>query len=60
MLYRKMTKLKVVNIDKLYNFVVDIFSIWNHSLPVKLVALQIQPESPAIDAEAAANANATV
>ena len=35
-LYIKMTKLKVVNLDKLYNFIVDIFSIWNHLLPVKL------------------------
>jgi hypothetical protein len=25
-----MTKLKVVNLDKLYNFVVDNFFIWNH------------------------------
>ena len=31
-----MTKIKVVNLDKLYNFVVDNFSIWNHLLPKKL------------------------
>jgi hypothetical protein len=31
-----MTKIKVVNLDKLYNFVVDNFSIWNHLLPEKL------------------------
>ena len=30
--YRKMTKTKVVNLDKLYNFVVDDFFSWNHLL----------------------------
>ena len=28
--YEKMTKIKVVDLDALYNFVFDIFSIWNH------------------------------
>ena len=34
--YRKMTKIKKLNIDKLYNFVVDNFSIRNHLLPEKI------------------------
>ena len=34
--YRKMTKTKVVDLDKLYNFAVDNFPIWNHLLPEKL------------------------
>ena len=35
MLYRKKTKVKVIDLDELYNFVVDDFSIWNHLLPKK-------------------------
>ncbi len=35
-LYRKMAKIKVIDLDELYNFVVDSFSIWNHLLPEKL------------------------
>ncbi len=31
-----MTKTKVEDIDNLYNFVVDNFSIWNHLQPEKL------------------------
>ena len=30
MLYRKMTKIKVIDLDELYNFVVDDFFSWNH------------------------------
>ena len=30
--YRTVTKTKVVDLDELYNFVVDDFSIWNHLL----------------------------
>ena len=34
--YRKITKIKVIDLDKLYNFIFDNFSIWNHLLPEKL------------------------
>ena len=30
MLYRKMTKIKIIDIDNLYNFIVDNFFSWNH------------------------------
>ncbi len=35
MLYSKKAKVKVIDLDELYNFVVDDFSIWNHLLPKK-------------------------
>ena len=35
--YEKMTKIKVVDLDALYNFVSDIFSICNHLLPQKSI-----------------------
>ena len=36
-----MTNTKVVDLDKLYNFVVDDFPIWSHLLPKKLFELLI-------------------
>ncbi len=36
MLYRKKTKVKVIDLDELYNFIVDNFFIWNHLLPKKI------------------------
>jgi hypothetical protein len=36
LLYRKMTKIKVIDLDELYNFFVDDFSIWYHLLCIKL------------------------
>ena len=33
MSHEQMTKIKVVDLDELYNFVVANYSIWNHFLP---------------------------
>ena len=35
--YGKMTNIKVADLDKLYNFVVDNFFIWNHLLCKKII-----------------------